>query len=466
MQTPNIKDYMGKHIHMIGIGGSSMSGLAEMLLLKGYKISGSDNNSSVNINKLRDLGADITIGHFAKNVEGADLVVYTAAILPDNIERVQLKKLGIPNIERAVLLGQLMEGFKKAICVCGTHGKTTTTGMIAQVFYECNTDPTIHIGGVVDVIGGSTRAGKSDLFIAEACEFKESFLQMHPSIAVIMNIEEDHLDYYKDIEDIERSFLKFLNLLPKDGLAIGCGDDKRVVSLLEKIPQRSVSFGTSSSNDWQAANIHFDNMGCAEFDVVFKGEKKANLKLSVPGKVQVTDAIGCIACAVETGLDLDDTIKSLSNFIGVHRRFELTGEYDGVEVYHDYGHNPAEMAQVLETAAMRKHNRLWAVMQPHTYSRVKRLFKQYIPCTHAADITLVTDIYAAREKDPGDIHAMDIVNAMKEQNTNVEYTASFDDTEKYLTEHWQPGDVVVTLGCGDINKLNIQIEEHLNGDKA
>lgn len=460
MSTPHIRDYQGKHIHMIGVGGSSMSGLAQMLLEKGYRLTGSDNLETYATRRLREeLHVPVTIGHQAENVRGADLVVYTAAILPDNPERVETERLGIPSLERAVLLGQLMEGYETAIGVCGTHGKTTTTSMLSQILMECGKDPTIHIGGSLDFIGGSTRIGKSSTFLAEACEFNASFLHLRPTVAAITNIEEDHLDFYKDIDDIQRSFGKFLALLPEpDGLAIGNGDDPRVKELLDGLRCRRFTFGFQEDCDYRPAGLSYDEQGRGSFALSFRGEELGRVSLRVAGFFQVANALAALACAHQLGAEMQTACAAASEFAGAHRRFELTGVVEGVKLYHDYGHNPTEMRNALSVAALQPHRRLWAVMQPHTYSRVKRLFQDYLTCTQAADVTLVTDIYAAREKDPGDIRAEMLVEGMRQNGVNAVHTPSFDDTEAYLRQHWQPGDLVLTMGCGNINQLNDQIQ--------
>lgn len=461
MNVPHIRDYQGKHIHMIGIGGSSMSGLAQMLLEKGYVVSGSDNLETYATKHLRnDLHVPVTIGHKAENVHGADFVVYTVAILPDNPERVEMERLGIPNIERATLLGQLMEGFGTAIGVCGAHGKTTTTSMLSQVLMECGMDPSIHIGGSLDFIGGSTRIGKSDTFLAEACEFNASFLHLRPTVAVVLNIDADHLDFYRDIDHIQETFGKFLALLPQDGLAIGNGDDKRIMQLLGALACQTLTFGMENDCDYMPLNLRYDEFGHAEFDLGYRGQALGHVRLTVPGAFQVYNALAALSCAHARGADMATACHAMSEFKGAHRRFELTGTIDGVKLYHDYGHNPTEMRNVLEVAHMQPHNRLWAVMQPHTFSRVKRLFADYLTCTKVADITLVTDIYAAREKDPGDIKAEQIVAGMRENGINAIHTPTFDDTEAYLRNHWQPGDLVLTMGCGNINQLNDRIQAH------
>ena len=461
MNVPHIRDYQGKHIHMIGIGGSSMSGLAQMLLEKGYRITGSDNLETYATKHLRnDLHIPVTIGHKAENVHGADLVVYTVAILPDNPERVEVERLHLPNIERATLLGQLMEGFHTAIGVCGAHGKTTTTSMLSQVLMECGMDPSIHIGGSLDFIGGSTHIGKSDMFVAEACEFNASFLHLRPTVAVVLNIDADHLDFYRDIDHIQETFGKFLALLPEDGLAIGNGDDARILRLFDGLDRASLTFGLENECDYMPLHLTYDAYGHASFELGYRGKALGHVSLEVPGSFQVYNALASLACAHTQGADMAAACRAMSEFKGAHRRFELTSEIDGVKLYHDYGHNPTEMRNVLSVAKLQPHNRLWAVMQPHTYSRVKRLFNDYLTCTEDADITLVTDIYAAREKDPGDIKAEQIVEGMRLNGIKAIHTPTFDDTERYLRDHWQSGDLVLTMGCGNINQLNDQIWEH------
>ena len=460
MTTPHIRDYRDKHIHMIGIGGSSMSGLAQMLKAQGYSLSGSDNLETYATRELREAGVPVTIGHRPENVQGAELVIYTVAILPDNTERVEAERLGLPILERAMLLGQLMEGCRTAIAVCGTHGKTSTTSMIAQALVEAGVDPSVHIGGSLDFIGGSTRAGNGGVFLTEACEYNASFLHLRPTIAVVTNIEEDHLDFYKDIDDIQQTFGRFLALLPTDGYAIGNGDDERVTELLDNLHCHTVTFGFCEGCDWRPVNLTYDAEGRGELDVSRHGKRMGHISLKVAGFFHVYNALAAVACAYAQGADLRRVCAALSSFIGAHRRFERTGEVDGVTLFHDYGHNPTEMRNVLSVAKRQPHNRLWAVMQPHTYSRVKRLFKDYLTCTSDADITLVTDIYAAREKDPGDIKAMQIVQGMLEHGIEAVHTPSFEDTERYLREHWKPGDLVLTMGCGNINQLNERINEH------
>ena len=456
----DIADYQGKRVHMIGIGGSSMSGLAEMLLREGYTVTGSDNANSHAVERLRGLGIPVQVGHAAENVQGADLLVYSAAIAPDNPERREAARLGIPEMERSTLLGQLMRGHKNAVCVCGAHGKTTTSSMIAETLLECGLNPTVHIGGRLDALGGGSRVGGKDVFVAEACEFHGSFLEMHPTVAVVLNIDADHLDWYRDIDHIEEAFGRFLSLVPPHGLAIGWGEDERIMRLFGRLSCETRTFGLGAGNDYYPGDLRYSDTGCPRFDVMCRGERIARVELKVAGQFNVINSLAAFAAAHAVGAAPEDIAGSLNRFAGVHRRFELTGIIDGVKMYHDYGHNPAEMQAALSVARMQRPRRLWAVMQPHTYSRVKGLFNDYLTCTRAADFTLVTDIFAAREKDPGDIKAEMVVEGMRAHGVNAVHTPTFDDTERYLRAHWQPGDLVLTMGCGNINLLNEQMQLH------
>ncbi len=456
----NISEFKGRRIHMIGIGGSSMSGLAEMLLRQGYTVTGSDNALSHTVERLREHGIPVVIGHQRENVHGAGLIIYSAAILEDNPERVEAKSLGIPEMERAELLGQLMENYKQVICVAGTHGKTTVSGMIAQCLQSLGKDPTVQLGGRVDAIGGNWRIGESGCFVAEACEYHGSFLWMHPTVALITNIQEDHLDYYRDIDDIQNAFGRFLSLLPENGLAVGCGDDERIRALFAELNLKTVTYGLRPDNDYSAADIHYAQNGQASFTAVKDGNALARISLKVIGEHNLMDALGAFALLHALDLPAQEIAESLGEFIGARRRFEMTGTVDGVALYHDYGHNPAEMRTAIHSAVCQHPNRVWAVMQPHTFSRVKRLYRDYLTCTEEADITLVTDIYAAREKDPGDIHSSQLVADMRANGIDAHLTPTFDDTEDYLRKHWRKGDLMITMGCGNINLLNEQIQAH------
>ncbi len=465
--VPHIRDYRGKRIHLIGIGGSSMSGLAQMLQEQGYRVTGSDRDEGYLIASVRSAGIPVAIGHRAENVHGADLLVYSAAIPATNPERMEAERLGIPGMERAWLLGQLMETARHGIAVCGAHGKTTTTSMLAQVLMACGKDPSIHIGGVLDAIGGSTRVGRGDIFLAEACEYNRSFLKLRPSMALVLNIDADHLDCYRDIDEIEATFGEFLHLLPPEGVAIGRGTDARVLRQLGKLTCRTVTFGLAEDCDWHCADLREDALGCASFTLMHHAEPVVErIRMGVPGLFNVENALATLAAAFECGCDMAAAAAAVEAFTGAHRRFEKTDEVNGAELFHDYGHNPTEMRNVLSIARKRCRGTLVAVMQPHTFSRVKTLFQDYLTCTEIADVTLVTDICAAREVDPGDIHSGMLVEGMRAHGINAILTPTFDDTEAWLMAHLKPGDLAITMGCGDINLLNDQIHRHLQEERG
>ena len=467
MKSPHIRDYAGKRIHMIGIGGSSMSGLAQMLISRGYQVSGSDRTEGYLIGDVRAAGATVYIGHAAEQVHGADLVVYTGAASAENPERVEAERLGIPTMERSVLLGQLMEGYPQAVGICGAHGKTSTTSMLSQMLVECGLDPSVHIGGKLDAIGGSTRIGTGSAFLAEACEFRRSFLQMRPTIAVVLNIDADHLDCYRDIDEIEATFGQFMHLLPEDGVCIGKGTDERVLRQMATLSCRTLTFGMTAACDFRPENLTEDERGYASYDLIGCGKRLAHVKMAVPGDFNVENGLAALCAAYVLGADMTRAAESLGRFTGAHRRFEKTDEINGgAEIFHDYGHNPAEMRNAVSIARKRCKGKLYAVMQPHTFSRVRTLFDQYLTCTREADVTVVMDICAAREKDPGDLNSGMLVEGMRAHGINAVWTPTFDDTERYLREHLQPGDLAITMGCGDVNMLNEQIHRHeLGGDR-
>ena len=445
-----------RRVHMIGVGGSSMSGLAGLLKDEGYEVTGSDRTRSHKTEALEARGVKVLIGHQAENVHGAQLVIYSAAIAADNPERAEAERLGIPQMERCDLIGQLMKGSECAIAVSGTHGKTTTTSMLAQAFLTAGHDPSVHIGGELDFLGGSTRRGK-DEFILEACEYNRSFLHFYPTMAVILNIDEDHLDCYKDIDDIEHAFLQFARL---SKYIVGWGDDMRVLRVIRESGLPHTTYGLGEGNTLRPEGLSFDERGRASFTAVWEGEPLGAFALGVPGQANLLDALATIAVAHLRGLSMDAVAGALSQFRGAHRRNELTSVTDGVKVFTDYGHNPAEIKSALEIAALEPHKTLWAVWQPHTYSRTKALFDQFLTTFDKADKVLVTDICAAREKDPGDIRSEMLIEPLREHGVDAVLTPTFDDAEAYLRAHWQEGDVVITHGCGDIDLLNEQIALH------
>jgi len=458
----NLKEFTGKRVHFIGAGGCSMSGLAMLMQEMGMEVSGSDRTASHKTESLCAKGIPVQIGHEPNYIKDSALSIYSAAISAENPERAYAKENGIPEIERADLLGLLAQQYVCPIGISGTHGKTTVTSMMAQVMVENGLNPTIHVGGELDAIGGSTRMGSKDYFLCEACEFNRTFLRFFPKIAVILNIDEDHLDCYKDIDDIEDAFLQYARLVPSYGFVIGCGDDARVRRVLEKLECRTRTYGIEPHNEIRAENISYDEEGRAFFTATLFGHPLCEVELQVPGEHNVLNALAAIAVAEKLGIAMHGTAESLYHFTGAHRRFELTSVTDGVRVYQDYGHNPTEIKNALRIAKMQQHKRLWAVWQPHTYSRTKSLFDGFVETFDNVDKLLITDICAARESDPGDISTEMLLEPIRARGVEVHHTPTFDDAEAYLRANWQEGDLVITLGCGDIDLLNEQIA--LQGD--
>ena len=454
------RDYLGKKIHMIGIGGASMSGLAVILQNKGCTVSGSDMIEGEILKVLKERGITINIGHDGKNLDGADLAVYSMAIAEDNPELEYCRAKGIPTIERSVLLGQMSSEYGRSIAVCGTHGKTTTTSILAQILLESKVDPTVHIGGVLNSMGGGVWMGNSDIFLTEACEYRRNFMNLHPTHVLLLNIEADHLDYYRDVSEIEESFREFLGKLPEDGWALVNGDDDRALTQSAGLSCEAATFGTSEGCTYRMSDIREDENGRFSFDISYKGNEAGHVDMSIPGDFNAMNAIAAIAMAHHLGIDIQLACSIAGRFTGTHRRFEMTGTLNGAEVFHDYGHNPTEMHNAISIARKRcRRGRLWAVMQPHTYSRVKTMFEDYLSCTEEADVTLITNIFAAREKDPGDINSGMLVEAMKKKGVDARLTPEFDDAIKVLRSEVRAGDVVITMGCGDIYKLNDKLNE-------
>ena len=452
--------FTGGHIHMIGIGGASMCGIALLLKIRGFSVSGSDRIDGDNVKMLRENGVSITVGHNANNTDGADLIVYSMAIPDDHVELKAARQKGIPVIERSVLLGQLSEEFKTSLAVCGTHGKTTVTSMLAQILVEAGMDPTIHIGGVLDVIGGSIRSGGNELFLTEACEYRRNFMNVRATDAILLDIDTDHLDYYRDIDEIESSFGDFMKKLPEDGWALGNGDDERVARLLSALPCRSETFGTKEGCDYRMKDVAEDDEGYVMFHMYYKDHALCTVHTGVPGMFNAMNALSALATAHHLGVDMKTAASSIRAFRGAHRRFEKTGTLKGAELFHDYGHNPAEMRNAIHIARKRcKNGRLWAVIQPHTFSRVKTLFPDYLNCAEEADTVLVTNIFAARESDPGDIDSGRLVEGMKKNGIDARLTPTFEDAAALLNSDLKKGDLVITLGCGNIYMLNEILED-------
>lgn len=441
-------------IHMIGIGGVSMSGIASMLIHFGYKVSGSDAKSSEVLEELTSKGAEIYIGQRAENITNPDLVCYTAAIQKDNPELVAAIKANIPTIERAELLGELMTLYKYPLAVAGTHGKTTVTSMLSLVLLEAKTDPTILVGGELPQIGGNHRIGKRDYLSFEACEYVESFLHFNPFLSIITNVEEDHLDYFSGINHIISSFKKFASLTSPLGCIIVCSDDKYAQEVVQNVDKKVIKYGIKSEEaEFSVKNLKFNDKGFGEFDIVKDGKILLSVKLNVPGEHNVCNALAVTAAADFLGIGTDAIKAGLEAFGGARRRFEKIGSFGGCEVIDDYAHHPTEIKTTLEAARKMGKNRVWVVFQPHTYSRTKSLLEGFAEALPVADKVVICDIFPAREKDDGSIHSRDLADKIP----NAVYIGDLDAAGEYLKENTEDGDMLITMGAGDVYKIGYKL---------
>ena len=447
-------------VHFIGIGGISMSGLAEILQNAGFTVSGSDRAASDLTRKLESEGVRVCLGQREANItEDMQLVVYTAAIKEDNPEYAAAVRLGIPMMTRAELLGQIMKNYETSIAISGTHGKTTTTSMVTSVLLAADADPTVSVGGILPAIGGNIRIGGSGCFVTEACEYTNSFLSFFPTISIILNIDSDHLDFFKDIDDIRNSFKKFAGLLPEDGLLVINSDIDRYEEITQDVRCRITTVSATSDADLTAKDIRFDEKGCASFDVISEGKKIMTIGLSVPGVHNVANALAAIAVCRHLDISVDAIVNGLKGYNGTDRRFQYKGKIGQVTIIDDYAHHPTEIAATLAAAANYPHEKLWVVFQPHTYSRTKALFDEFVSALLPADHVVLADIYAAREKDDLGISSKDLCEAIKSNGTSAEYFGSFDEIENFLLQNCSPGDLLITMGAGDI----VKVADHLVG---
>ncbi len=442
------------HIHFIGIGGISMSGLAEILADRGFTISGSDMKESKLTDHLQKMGIRIDFPQKAENIrEGIDLVVYTAAIHPDNPEFKAAVDAGIPMLSRADLLGQIMKNYQHAINVAGTHGKTTTTSMIAEILMAANADPTVTVGGMLKDIGGNIRVGQSELFLAEACEYTNSFLSFFPTIEIILNVEADHLDFFKDIDDIRHSFRAFTEKLPEDGLLVINRDIPHFEYFTEGLKCKVLTFGHDKSANYTANFISYDHFARPSYTLFENGVELGKISLGVTGEHNIYNSLSAIAVCRNLGISMDVITAALEKFTGTDRRFQKKGSVNGVTIIDDYAHHPQEIAATIEAAKKYPHRKLWVAFQPHTYSRTQALMDDFAGALATADEIVLADIYAAREKNTIGISSDDLRKHMLEQNTNVYYIPKFAEIEQFLLEHLKPGDLLITMGAGDIYQV-------------
>jgi len=447
-------------IFFIGIGGISMSGLAMICKNLGWEVIGSDREDSSVIHQLEKKGIKVYIGHNKDHITSdIDKVVFTAAVKQDNEEIIKTKELGIDLVERSVFLGSIMKEYENSIAVAGTHGKTTTTSMITIVFDKAEKNPTSLIGGMFKNIGGNVEIGNSDIFISEACEYVDSFLQFYPKVAVITNIEEDHLDYFEDLNQIKSSFLKFANQVKEGGFVIANGDDENVRDALKECKKDVYYYGFNEGNDFIIDNLEFDNFGYPTFDIFYANDAVLidNYKLNVFGKHNVYNATSSIVSACMLNIEKEDIKNAIEKFTGVGRRFEYIGEKDGVRVFDDYAHHPGEIEATIEAAKKLKYKRLCVVFQPHTYSRTKALLEDFARVLSKADLVVLADIYAAREKDTLGVSSKDIETLINKKSQKAYYFPTFDEIESFVLSKLDKGDICITMGAGDIYKLGEDI---------
>lgn len=455
-----LKEY--KKIHCVGIGGIGLSAIAEIFLDGGYQVSGSDLKESASTKRLEKLGATIYLGHDEKNLNDSDLVVYSNAVTEDNPELKAAKSKNITLLSRAEILGLMMKEHKESIAVAGTHGKTTTTSMISVILEEAGLSPTILIGGNLPAIGGNVKVGKKNFIVAEACEYMDSFLRLNPTRKVILNIDSDHLDYFKGIEHIVNSFEKFANSGPSTGTVIAYTANPFVSAIMKKFQGRVISFGLNPKRDYWAENIAFDRHGLPSFDVLFRGKTLGRLSLSVPGEHNVINALAAIACCHDLGVDSKSIFKTLKDFQGTQRRFDLLGTTNkGVRIIDDYAHHPTEIRATLSACKNFDHKKLWCIFQPHTYTRTLALLDEFSKAFEDADAVVLAEIFPAREKNVYNVSSSDLAKKIKQTSPDkeVHYFKSFEEIVNFIRENAKPEDLVITMGAGDIYKVGEMLLE-------
>lgn len=446
-----------KHIHFIGIGGSGMYPLAQILHTQGYYLTGSDNNETATLDAVRKMGIPVFLGHDPKNLEGADLVVHTAAIMADNPELMAAKASGVLTIERSELLGLVTSWYSKAFCVSGTHGKTTTSSMLTHILLAAGIDMSAVIGGKLKAIGGSGRAGKSEYMVCEACEFVDTFLKLFPDISVILNIDRDHMDYFKTMENLKLSFSKFCK--KTTDMIIANGEDENTMDAVRDSGSEAkvITFGKTSACDFWAENIRVVSDFHTDFTLMYKGEALAEITIHVPGLHNVYNAVAACAAAYSAGIPAEALRDGLEAYNGTVRRFERIAEVNGITVADDYAHHPAEVAATLRTAKGMSFRRVWAVHQPFTYSRTAMLLDEFAEALSVADKVTLTEIMGSREKNTYNIYAKDLADKID----GCEWYATFEEVAEKVAAEAQAGDLIITLGCGDVYKVAEMIAEIL-----
>ena len=455
----NIDDSKYKNIFFIGIGGISMSALAELMLYKGYKVYGSDRMPSINTEKLEKNGATIYYEHKKEHIENMDLVIFTDAISFDNEEYMAAVKEKIDLVDRATFLGAIMKNYKNSIAVSGTHGKTTTTCMITEIIKDLDLNPTIMLGGQLKDIDGNIKIGDENLFLTEACEYKANILKYFPTTEIILNIDEDHLDYFDNIDHIIRTFKGYVDNLHGDDYVILNVDDENVETLFPIDNCKVFTFGIKNDADLRAKNIDFSEDGFPTYDLYLKGKKICHVELSVLGRHNVLNSLAAIAATYVNNIPIEDAVVALKSYKGVERRLEEKGYYKGTKIMDDYAHHPTEIKSSIHAIKNACKGKLYTIFQPHTYTRTKLLLDAFANSFDESDVIIITDIYAAREKDYGDIHSKTLRDAISEHRDNAFYISGFDDIVKFIKENIKKDDVVVTMGAGDVYKIGEMILE-------
>ena len=446
------------HVYFIGIGGISMSGLAEILLDKGFFVSGSDMRRSPLTEHLEKQGASVCYGQRYENItDSIDLIVYTAAIHKDNPEWLAMEDKKIPSLSRAQLLGEIMRNYELPVAISGTHGKTTTTSMISEILLQDQDDPTLSIGGILKSINGNIRIGQSGYFVTEACEYTNSFLNFFPKVAVILNIEEDHLDFFKDINDIRNSFHQFASLLPTDGTLIINGDIPHVEEITKDLTCQVITFGMCNTYNYSADNITYDELARPTFSLVRNGADTESITLGVQGHHNVYNSLAAIALSELLHIDITTVKSALLTFAGTDRRFELKGKIGGITIIDDYAHHPTEITATLTAAKNYPHKTTWCVFQPHTFTRTKAFMSDFAKALSLADKVVLADIYPARETDNLGISSETLQEEIQKSGKECYYFPSFDEIENFLLENCINGDLLITMGAGDVVKIGENI---------
>ena len=443
-----------KNIHCIGIGGVGLSAIAHILMSQGFTVSGSDMNSSEIVDRLKAAGAVVYSTHEESNVENIDLIVYSAAISNENPEIKRANELNIPMVSRAEMLGYLMDQYKNSVAISGTHGKTTTTSMLSLILKNANLDPTILVGGNLSELNGNVRVGHSEYFVTEACEYVDSFLSLKPKMEIILNIDSDHLDYFRDINHIVESFDRFTNLVPEDGIIFAYSENPFVNKVI-KDKKNVITFGLNKACDYSAQNINFNN-GMPSYELYHHSDSLGVINLNIPGEHNVLNSLAAIACAHTLGVNIKVAQKTLAEFTGTQRRFDVHGITDkGVTIIDDYAHHPTEIKASLKAAKTLNHNKLWCIFQSHTYTRTIALFDEFAESFENADNIIITEIYAAREINIHKISASSLAEKIKKNypNKHVIFIEKLEDVADYIKENASSNDIVMTMGAGDVFKI-------------